>query len=194
MPTVPDSGNILAGVGAGGTAGTSLAWFAPTGSTAPTNSTTALAAAFHDAGYCSTQGLTVGNAVSSTPLQAFGTLAPVRVLVTSQILTFKVTFLESSTTALEVYHRKALDSITPVAGVFSVVDGVYTRQLYSAVFDMVDGAQHLRVYCPIVEVTDVDDLAVSFGQPVEYGVTLTAYPDTSGTVAKSFYVVTNDAS
>jgi hypothetical protein len=193
MPTVPDSNNILAGVGAGGTAGTSLAWFGLTSATAPASAVAALTG-FQDAGYCSTAGLTIGNAVSSTPLQAFGTLAPVRVLVTSQIFTFKVTFLESSTTALEVYHRQALNALVPTAGAFTVTDGVYSRQLYSAVFDMVDGVQHLRVYCPIVEVTDVDDIQVSFGQPVEYGVTLTAYPNTAGVVAKTFYVVTDDAS
>lgn len=192
-----DVNNILAGIGAGGAAGLSLAWFGATTATVPTNATGPLNT-FKDAGYCSTSGLTVANATSTNVIQAYGTTAPVRVLTTSEVQTFKVTFMESSTTAIEVYHRKAINSITPSTSAFTVDDIANTpRQLYSAVFDMVDGTNHLRIYVPQCEVTDKDDLPIAAGVPVTYGVTLTAYPVLiSGVqvVTRSFYVVADDIS
>lgn len=187
-----DAKNILAGVAGSGAAGTSLAWFGPTSATAPTTATATLTG-FYDAGYVSTDGVQIADNISNTQVGAYGTLNPVRVLLQSEQITFHVTFLESSTTALEVYHRQALASITPSAGAFSVSDGSATRQLYSCVFDMVDGAQHIRVYCPSVEVTDKDDVTIANSAPVSYGVTLTAYP-VSGVAVKWLYVVTDDIS
>lgn len=190
----PDTTKILAGIAAGGAAGLSLAWYGTTSATAPANATSPLNT-FQDAGYCTTEGLTVGNAVASTPVQAYGTLAPVRVLIQSQTLTFHVTHLEASTPALEVYNRQALSSITPSSGAFTITTTASpSRQLYSAVFDVVDGSNHLRAYVPNCEVTDVDDLQVANAQAVTYGVTLTAYPNAAGTVVKWFYVVASDVS
>lgn len=189
-----DANNVLAGIGAGGAAGLSLAWFGPTSATAPTNATNPLNT-FKDAGFCDASGLTVGDSVTSNPVLAYGTLVPVRVIIQQEITTFKVSFLESSTTALEVYNRKAISSITPSSSAFTITQvSTGTRQLYSAVFDMVDGTNHIRAYCPVVEVTDRDDLQIAAGQPVKYGVTLTAYPDASGNVVKWFYVVADDIS
>jgi hypothetical protein len=189
-----DANNVLAGIGAGGAAGLSLAWFGPTSATAPTNATGPLNT-FKDAGFVDTTGLTVGDAVTSNPVPAYGTLVPVRVIIQQEILTFKVTFLESSTTALEVYNRKAINSITPTSSAFTInTVSTGTRQLYSAVFDMVDGTNHIRAYVPNCEVTDKDDLTISAGQPVKYGVTLTAYPNAAGNVVQWFYVVADDIS
>lgn len=189
-----DANNVLAGIGAGGAAGLSLAWFGPTSATAPVNATSPLNT-FKDAGFCDASGLTVGDAVSENPVFAFGSLAPVRVIIQSEITTFKVAFLESATTPLEVYHRKVISSIVPSASAFTINDvSTGVRQLYSAVFDMVDGTNHIRAYCPIVEVSDKDDLIIAAGQPVKYGVTLTAYPNAAGTVVSWFYVVADDIS
>lgn len=189
-----NASKILAGIGAGGTTGTSLAWVGPTSATAPTNATASLAT-FHDIGYCTTDGLTVGDATSSNVIQAYGTTAPVRVLITSEVQTFHVSGLESSTYALEVYHKLAIGSVTPTTGAFTITDVANAgRQLYSFVFDVVDGTNHLRAYVPNCEVTDKDDLQIQAGQPVTYGFTLTAYPDASGNVVKWFYVVAADVS
>lgn len=189
-----NASNILAGVGAGGVSATSLAWFGPTTATAPANSTSPLNT-FYDAGYVATTGLTVGDAVSSNPINAFGTLPPVRILITGETITFHVTFLESSTTALEVYNRLVIGSLVPSSGAFSIsTNANQGRQLYSSAFDMVDGTNHLRAYVPNCEVTDKDDLSISAGQPVQYGVTLTAYPNAAGLTVKWFYLVTTDIS
>lgn len=182
--------NILAGIEAGGTAGNSLAWFAVTGSTAPTTATAAPAAAFKDAGWCSQDGLTAAASEASTDIPAYGTFAPVRTITTSSKRTFAVTFLESNPISLAVYHRKSLTAISPdTSGAFDFTEGEASTQRYSAVFDMVDGANHIRAYCPSVGVTDRGDLVIRGGQVVSYPVTLTAFPGSDGVAVHWFYVV-----
>ena len=184
-----NNNNILAGVAAGG-AGLSLAWFAPEGTAAPTSATVALAAAWKDAGLCTENGLSIKVSESSKDIQAFGSGAPVRTLVTNSKLTFDLAFLESNPISLAVYNRLALDTIKPDAtGAFDFGVGDHRSQKYAATFDVVDGANHLRFYCPSVEVTDRQDLAVQAGSEISYGVTLTAYPGSDGVAVHEFYVV-----
>jgi hypothetical protein len=181
---------ILAGVGGGGT-GSSLAYFAPQGTAAPTDATTALAAAYRDAGWVTEDGLTRAVAEDSTDINAFGSGAPVRTLVTNSRVTFAMGFLESNPISLAIYHRLALTAITPVAatGAFDLTEGAHRTQKYAAVFEIVDGSNHLRAFCPSVEVTDRADLSVTAGSEISYGVTLTAYPGTDGVAVHWFYLL-----
>jgi hypothetical protein len=103
---------ILAGVGGGGT-GSSLAYFAPQGTAAPTDATTALAAAYRDAGWVTEDGLTRAVAEDSTDINAFGSGAPVRTLVTNSRVTFAMGFLESNPISLAIYHRLPLTASSP---------------------------------------------------------------------------------
>ena len=191
-----DALKILAGVGAGG-AGTSLVWVGATSTTAPANATAALTG-FHDLGYTAATGVTISDSITSTPVQAFGTNIPVRVIPTGESLTYKFNILESSSYAIETFYRKAVGSITPSSGAFTVDRTANAaRQLYSFVFDAVDGTNHLRVYLPSCEVTDVDDQTIAAGAPITYGITLTAYPvliSGSQVVQRTFYVVADDVS
>jgi hypothetical protein len=181
---------ILAGVGGGGT-GSSLAYFAAQGTTAPTDATTALNVAFRDAGWCTSDGLTRAVAEDSNDISAFGSGAPVRTLVTNSRVTFALGFLESNPISLAVYHRLPLTAITPEAatGAFDVTEGAHRVARYAAVFEVVDGTNHVRAYCPSVEVTDRADLSVQAGNEISYGVTLTAYPGSDGVAVHWFYIL-----
>lgn len=181
---------ILAGVEAGGPTATSLAWFAVRGATGPTDATSALDAAFFDAGWCSDDGLTADVKESSKDIAAYGSFVPVRTIVTSSITTFKLTMLESNPVSAAVYHRKTLGSIVPDAsGAFDFSTGTYSRQPLCGVFDIVDGTNHLRAYCPALEVTDRDSVDTKAGDAITYGVTLTAYPNSAGVAIHWFYVM-----
>jgi hypothetical protein len=180
---------ILAGVGGGG-AGTSLAYFAPTGTASPTDATTALAAAFRDGGLITEDGLTRAVAEDSTDINAFGSSGPVRTLVTNSRVTFALGFLESNPVSLAVYHRLALTAIAPTAaGAFDLTEGAHRTEKYAAAFEIVDGANHLRAFCPSLEVTDRADLAVTAGSEISYGVTCTAYPGADGVAVHWFYLM-----
>lgn len=178
--------------------GGSLAWFAPLGTTLPTDATTALAAGFLDAGLCSTDGLQIAVDESSTDINAYGLFSPARTLVTASKQTFQVAFLESNPVSHAVYHRKPLtgtDALAPDAtGAWDFETGAAAVQSYVAVFDATDGVNHLRVVAQNVQVTDRDGIQIQAGADVQYGVTLTAYPDDTGNSLHWYFVVPSQAS
>ncbi len=185
-----NNANIFAGLTAAGADGMGLAWFANTGTTAPTDSTTGLNAGFKNAGMITEDGLTVKFSESQKKIKGYGSPQVQRVLTTDVETSFDLAFLETNQYSQAVFHRLAITSITPGVGVgnFSVTTGNYTRQLYAAVFDMVDGTNHIRAYCPSVEVTGRSDVKFSNGNEATWPVTLTAYPNSSG-VAIQWYML-----
>lgn len=180
---------ILAGVAAGGD-GVSLAWVAPLTATAPTTATAPLGAGWLSAGWCADTGLATKLSESTKDITAYGTTSPVRTLVTSSVENFDITFLESNPTTLAVYHRKDLGSLTvDSTGAVDFATGTPVLPHFQAAFDLVDGDNHVRVVCSDVAVTSRQDLSVAPGAPVQYGVTLTAYPDANGNSVHWYYVL-----
>lgn len=188
-----NSNLILAGVaGQGGTP--SLAWFAPAGSTAPADASTALDAAFKDGGWCDQSGITVNNATSTTDIAGFGSYNAVRTLTQKVDQTAKVIFLETNLVSLAIYNSLPLTgsgapTLTALTGAINVTTGAARTQKYSAVFDTTDGLNKIRIYCPLVQVTNHDPLTVSQGAPVQYGVEIKTYPDSTGNSAYFFYIL-----
>lgn len=186
-----DNRNILAGTGAAGSDGTGLAWFAVTGSTAPVDASSALAAAWKNMGMITEDGLTEKISTSSKDVKAYGSVQIQRKIITDSSMSFDLTFLESNARVKEIYYGLAFNTLSPGVGTgaFSLSFGTYTRQLFAAVFDIIDGTNRIRKYCPQVEVTDRKDLQISNGEPISYGVTLTAYPNAAGLTMQEFDVV-----
>lgn len=187
------SGNnelVLVGTAGAGAGGTSLAWFADTGITAPTDATTALAAGFKDAGLVADSGLVGRQTENSTDINAFGANVPARTVVTSAKTEFDITFLESNAVTLAVYNRLALTDLTvDASGAVDFTTGMHRTQRYAAVFDVVDGNNHIRAFCPEVEVTGRNDFSVAGGAAISYGVTLTAYQGSDGVAIHWFYLL-----
>jgi hypothetical protein len=183
-----NNNNLLAGTGATGVDGLGLVWMAATGSAAPVDSTTALAAAWKNMGGIAESGVTIHQATTTTKLKFYGSPAVQRTLVTDQEYSVDITFSEVNARTMEVFFRRALNSITPtaVSGAFATTAGTYTRQLYACVVDMVDGVNHLRFYMPQVEVTSQGDVKIANSAALEFAVTLSAYPDTSGNAIYPF--------
>lgn len=184
--------NMFSLTQAAGADGTGLAWFAQTGSTAPTDATTALAAAWKNAGLISDAGLVQKFSESSKTVKAAGSTVIQRVLVTDDTFTFDINFLENNAVSKAVFARQAIGSISPGVGTgaFNLTYGVYTRQLYAAVFDMIDGTNHIRLYSSSVEVTARKDITYNNAGIAEYGITLTAYPNASGVAVQEFNIMT----
>lgn len=186
-----DNRNILAGSGAAGADGTGLMWVAPTGSTAPTDATSALAAAWKNVGMITDNGLTIKVNTASKDVKAYGSLQIQRKIITDSSLTFSIEMLETNARTTELYWGLALNSISPGVGTgaFSYTFGTYTRQLFAAVFDVIDGTNRLRYYSPSVEVSDRGDIKVGNATEIFYPITLTAYPNTSGVTMQAYDVV-----
>lgn len=180
---------ILAGVKATGTGGTSLSWWAPYGSMAPTNATSSLDAAFKDGGLITQDGISRGVAEDQQDIKAYGLFSPARTLVSGSKVTFTMAFMESNPVSLAVYHRLDLGAIVPSTGAFDFTEGQSRTIRYAMVIDMVDGDNRVRAVCPAVSVTDRKEFAVKSGEAVEYGVTLTAYPGSDGTAVHWYYSI-----
>lgn len=186
-----NNSNLMVGTGAGGSDGLGLNWVADFGATAPTDATTALNAAFKDAGLISEEGVSLSLSETTKEIKAYGSLLAQRTIVTDQDTTFKQKFLESNQYALAVYHRKAISGgISPGVGTgaFSLTVGSFSSRYYAMVWDIIDGSNKIRAYAPKVEVTNRDDLQVGNGNEISYGVELTAY-QVSGVAIYFYYVV-----
>ncbi len=183
--------NMLAGTAATGADGLGLVWMAPSGSTAPTDATTALAAAWKNMGGITEAGVTIKQSTSTTKKKFYGSPAVQRTLVTDQEYTVDVVYGETNARVIEQMYRRAMNSITPVVvtGAFSAAAGTYVRQLYALVIDMVDGTNRMRHYCPSVEVTSQGDIKIANSETLEWGITYSAYPDTSGNAIYSYFAV-----
>jgi hypothetical protein len=188
---VGDNRNILVGTSGAGADGTGLAWFAVTGSTAPTDATSALAAAWKNAGMISDDGLTEKINTSSKDIKAYGSIQTQRKIITDANVTFELVFLERNARSVELFYGIAFNTISPGVGTgaYSYTFGTYTRQLVAGVFDIIDGTAHHRIYCPQLEVTDRKDVKWSTTDASMLGVTLTAYPSSSGVAMQVYDVV-----
>lgn len=186
-----DNRNILAGTSAAGADGTGLMWVAVSGSTAPTDATSALAAAWKNVGMISEEGLSGKVNTSSKDIKAYGSIQIQRKIITESSLSFDITMIETNARSQELYWGLALNSISPtvVTGAFNFTFGTYTRQLFAVTFDIIDGTNRLRYYCPQVEVTDRKDFSVANADGIQWGVTLTAYPNSSGVTLQTYDVV-----
>ncbi|TAK89386.1 MAG: hypothetical protein EPO06_12045 [Burkholderiaceae bacterium] len=182
---------ILAGVAGGGEAGNALAWFAPKGTTLPTAIDDDLDAAFLDSGWVTEDGLKKAVSESTNDVKGFGTQVPLRVLTTESKVTFEIAFLESGVVPLSIYNRLSIDTgdiLTPDGnGRVDFTEGRRRTIEYAAVFEIVDGLNLIRAVVPALQVTDRKEQSIKAGDPITYGVTLTAYPDDEGVAIHWFY-------
>lgn len=184
-----DNAKMIVGTSAAGSDGTGLAWFGATGTTAPTDGSSALNAGFKNAGLITEAGLTISLARTTKKIKAYGSQSAQRTIVTDEETTFKLAFLETNPISTAIYFAEALSAFTPdVNGAWSTTTGTYSEQLHAAVFDVVDGTRRLRAYCPRIEVTNNDDLTIGNGNEMPWGVTCTAYP-VSGIAIQWFFIV-----
>jgi hypothetical protein len=189
-----NASSIAAGIAGSGTAGTALAWFAPVGTPLPVLASASLNVAFKDAGWILDTGLVASVAETQKDIQAFGTIVPVRTLITQSKRSFKLSFLETlSVVPWTIYNRLPLTgagSITPTAvtGAMATTTGPPSAQRWAGVFDVVDGANALRAVCPLLQNTTINDLTISSGEPIDLPVELTAFPDSTG-VAIYWYTI-----
>lgn len=187
---------ILAGVKGGGTAGSALALFGPSGTTLPTAASgtgSTLDSALKDAGWCTEDGLKKAVNESQQTIKAFGTNSPVRKLTTESEVSFELTFLESNPTVIEIYNRLPLGSVTvdTTDGSFDFTEGQPNVVDMCAVFDLVDGGNLVRAVVPQLEVTGRKEFNIKSSEAVTYGVTLTAYPGSDGVAVHWYYLLSD---
>lgn len=153
---------------------------APTGTTLPTDATTALAAAFKALGYSSEDGLTNGVTRETEDIKAWGgdiVLVP----QTSYKETFKITLIEAlNPDVLSVVHGSTNVSGTLATG---ITVSKNSKELDEAIYvvDMIMRNNALkRIVIPKGKVTEVAEVTYKDNEVVGYEVTIQAFPDASG--------------
>jgi len=146
---------------------------APLGATAPTDSTTVLAAAFVDSGAISADGVTLAmpGAGDVTPVKAWQGGLTVRTLRTTSddLPSLNFVFLETNKTAVETYFETTVTQ-TVATGSFTYNSTIPTAKAY--VLDVIDGAETARYYAPRGVRAEVGDLVFKNDEPIGYEVTL----------------------
>lgn len=153
---------------------------AASGTTLPTDATTALADAFKALGYCSEDGLTNSNSPSTTDIKAWGgdTVLNIQEEKTD---TFQFTLIEvlNADVLKAVYGEDNVtgtlaDGLTVTANATEPEEGVWA-------IDMVMNSNTVkRVVIPHGKISEVGDISYTDSDAVGYEVTLTALPDASG--------------
>lgn len=156
-------------------------YVAPTGTTLPTDATTALGSAFTALGYISDDGLTNSTTIDSDTIKAWGG-DDVLMLYQGREDEFQFTLLE----ALNVNVLKQVYGASNVSGTLATGITVTAKanielpeQIYAIDMVLKDGTLK-RIVIPAARVTDVGDITYSDTDAVGYETTIRAVPDASG--------------
>jgi hypothetical protein len=158
----------------------------PVGTPGPTDTITALDAAFDPLGLLSEDGLTESRADNVTNHYAHGGIL-VRTTRSQHERTFKVTALEDNATVWALVNPGSTKSSSAGTTVRTVVIPQPSPQAF--VIELHDGNIIKRRHIPKAEVTEVGDQTISDNELAMYELTIKVYPGADGTL---YYDVTND--
>ena len=159
---------------------------APSGTTAPTDAKTALAATFNCVGYISEDGVTNTIKTDSKPVKAWGGDA-VLSSQTSREETFKFKMIEANEVSLEQAFGKGNVSKDSVSGAITVKHNGKEHGVYVYVVEIVLSSSKVkRVVVPNGKVIELGDVVYKDDEAIGYEVTLSAAPDSSGNTAYEY--------
>lgn len=158
---------------------------APIGTAAPSDSTTALPAAWKGLGYISDDGVEEVHDDKVEEITAWQNATVVRAVRSQSLMRISATLIEHKGEVLKLFHPGSTIVATGAnAWKMDVVPPVSDKREF--VVDVIDGTSHLRIFIPNGEVTERDNITYSSGDPVGYKVTITCYPSASGILATKF--------
>ena len=160
---------------------------APSGTTLPTDASTALANAYVNLGYVSEDGLTRSITRDSEVIKAWGG-DPVLTVQTDFAETFQFTLIE----VLNVDVKKIVFGDTNVTGTLAtgITATVNAKELPEKVYviETVQNGAVSRIVIPSGKVTEIGDIQYVDGEPIGYQVTVTGLPDASGNTSYEYTI------
>lgn len=157
---------------------------APLGTTAPTDATTALPAAFIGHGYVSEDGVTESWEDSVDNIVAWQGATTVRAARTESTLTLACSLIQTRGSNLELFYPGSV--VEANAGEWKIDVKSPTSDRRAFVLNVVDGDDIIRIYLGNAELTERGEIPYQSGEAVMYPVTITAYPDSSGNLMTKF--------
>lgn len=172
------AGNVRIGV-------TGALYKAPIGSTAPSDATTALNAAYIDLGYISEDGVSESWDDSVDDVVAWQNATTVRSATTESSCSLSCTLIETNGRVLEAFHRGS-SVLEQSAGVFDIAVKPIVADPSQWVLHVVDGTKLIRISVENGEIVERGELMYQNGEPVGYPITIRCYPDDSGNLMTKF--------
>lgn len=157
---------------------------APTGSTAPTDPTSSLDAAFIGLGYVSEDGVTENWDDSVDNIVAWQNATTVRAATTESTGTIALTLIQTRASVLERFHRGS--TVVADGSNFRLDVKPVTADPRAWVLDVIDGPKHIRIYMGNAEITERGEVMYANGEPVGYPITITVYPDDNGNLMQKW--------
>lgn len=145
----------------------------PTGTTAPTDATTALAAGFLGLGYISDDGITETPDISIDDITAWQNAKVVRSVVTAAKITYQFKLIQTNKNVVEAALGTTVTQSVP-HGTYTI-DPSSTGGRKSFVLQIIDGTLLKRIYIAEGEVVERGDIVYASGEPIGYEVTVVAY-------------------
>lgn len=161
-------------------------YFAPLGTTMPTNPTTAYGGAVKELGIITEAGIVETPTMNTADqLDRNGNLA--RRFITGSTRTFEFTVVETNPNQFAVTNPGSTQ-VTASSVNTQTIKVPVTNPLAWA-FDFLDGSIHTRIVVPKGEVTSVGAVTRAVGGAITYDLTVSLYPDSAGTY---YYLYTDD--
>lgn len=155
-------------------------WAAPVGTTLPTDTDSALDAAFKNLGYCSDDGLTNSTSIDSQKIKAWGG-ETVLVILSSKEDTFKYTLIEVKNIEVLKHVYGSENVIGDLDTGITIKANGSEPEEQSIVIDMIlrDNTAK-RIVIPSGKLSDLGDINYSDEDPIGYETTLDCIPDADG--------------
>ena len=163
---------------------------APTGSTLPTDATTALDAAFVATGYVSEDGVTMTINKDTQDIFSWGG-EKVRVIQTSHSLQLSFSFLETNEQVLNLVFGDA--NVVKVGDATTVQINSDVLPHFALALDMKDGDKRVRLAAADAQVIEMGDITFVHNDAAMYEVTLECFPDGSNNKAYLYHDVDGSA-
>jgi hypothetical protein len=164
-------------------------YWAPTGSTGPTDSVTALNAAYKGLGYLADDGVAEKWDDSVDTIVAWQNATTVRSATTKSTGTLSWTMIETNGLVLQTFHRGSV--VSGAGSAFTLDVKPITAAPAQWVFHVIDGTKLIRISARNAEITERGEVVYKNGQPIGYPVVLMVYPDTNGNLMSKY---SNDTS
>jgi hypothetical protein len=158
-----------------GVAITGELYVAPLGTALPTDTSTALNAAFVGLGYFSEDGVTDTPEKDVEDITAWQNAKRVRTVITSAKQTYTGTLIQTNVDVIEtVYGTTVTQTVTH--GSYTINPGS-TSGRKAWVLEVVDGAEIKRILIEDGEITEVGESNYATGEAIGYPITLEAYSE-----------------
>lgn len=154
---------------------------APAGSTLPTDTTTALDAAFKGLGYVSEDGIVNGNETDSADIKAWGGDIVLSVMASKKD-TFQLTLIESLNLDVikTIYGASNVTGSALSTGVSVAVNATAPKEMAWVVEVIMSNGAAKRIVIPNGTISEMGDITYKDDEAVGYEITITAAPDATG--------------